>query len=254
MRSIFVIARNTVADALSRIILQIILIFGLLFLVIGFFFTFMTPGEEDKMLKDLGLTAITVFGLVMAIFIGVSLIQPEVERRTVYAVLAKPVRRLEFMLGKYLGAVAVLALSMAVMGVVLVGALFFKQQVWSPELLVALIGTFFSLMIMTALVMMISTFASSLMAVVCGFLFWSIGYSQIYLKQLAEHADNQVSRSLLLVMNVILPNFSTLDLRPAVVDGAVIPMGLIVWMVGYGLLYTTIVVALAAVLFYEREL
>jgi ABC-type transport system involved in multi-copper enzyme maturation permease subunit len=254
VRSIYVIARNTVSDALSRVILQIILVFAIMFLVIGFFFTFMTPGEEDKMLKDLGLTAITVFGLVLAIFMGVSLIQPEIERRTIYAVLAKPVRRLEFVLGKYLGAIVVLALSIVIMGIVLVGALFLKQQVWSPSLLVALIGTFFTLMIMTGLVMMISTFASGLMATVCGFLFWSIGYSQIYIKQLAEHADNAVSRGVLMALNAVLPNFTNLDLRPAVVDGAVIPALLLGKMALYGIGYTVVVIAIAAILFNEREM
>jgi len=254
MRSIYVIARNTVSDAMSRIVLQIILVFAIMFLIIGFFFTFMTPGEEDKMLKDLGLTAITVFGLVLAIFMGVSLIQPEIERRTVYAVLAKPVRRLEFVLGKYLGAIVVLALSIIIMGVVLVGALYLKQQVWSPSLLIALIGTFFSLMIMTGLVLMISTFASGLMATVCGFLFWSVGYSQIYIKQLAQHADNAWSRGVLMALNAVLPNFSNLDLRPAVVDGAMIPIELLGKMALYGIGYTVVVIAIAAILFNEREM
>ena len=254
MRSIFTIARNTVSEALSRIILQIIVIFALLFLVVGFFFTFMTPGEEDKMLKDLGLTVITVFGLLLAIFMGISLIQPEVERRTVYAVLAKPVRRLEFVVGKYVGAIAVLALCVAVMGLVLVGALYLKQQIWSPELLIAVAGMFFGLMIMTALVMMISTFASSLMAVISGFVFWSIGYSQIYIKQLADHADNAVSRGVLEVMYAVLPNFSVLDLRPAAVDGLPIPPQLLGKMALYGLSYTIVIIVIAIILFNEREM
>lgn len=254
MRSIFVIARNTVSDALSRIVLQIILVFGIMFLIIGFFFTFMTPGEEDKMLKDLGISAITVFGLLLAIYMGISLIQPEVERRTIYALLAKPVRRLEFMLGKYLGAVAVLALSVAVMGVVLVGALYVKQTVWSPSLLIGLVGIFFALMIMTALVMMISTFASSLMATFGGFLFWAIGYSQMFIKQLADHAENPVSRGLLLVLHAVLPNFTNLDLRLAVVDGTAIPVQLLAKMAAYGLGYTVVVMAVAGILFNEREM
>ncbi|UCH34139.1 MAG: ABC transporter permease subunit [Armatimonadota bacterium] len=254
MRSIFVIARNTVSEALSRIILQVILVFAIMFLVIGFFFTYMTPGEEDKMLKDLGLTVITVFGLLIAIFMGMSLVQPEVERRTIYALLAKPVRRIEFLLGKYLGALVVLALCLLIMGAVLVVALYLKQQIWSPQLFIALIGTFLSLMIMTALVLMISTFASSLMAVVSGFLFWSVGYGQIYIKQLAEHADNPVSQWALLAMNVILPNFMRLDQRLAVVDGIPISTVVIGLMAGYAVLYTVVVIAIAAVLFYEREM
>jgi hypothetical protein len=109
-------------------------------------------------------------------------------------------------------------------------------------------------MIMTALVLMISTFASSLMAVVSGFLFWSVGYGQIYIKQLAEHADNPVSQWALVAMNVILPNFTRLDQRLAVVDGVPISAVVLGWMAGYALLYTVIVIAIAAILFYEREM
>ena len=254
MRSIFVIARNTVSEALSRIILQLILIFALMFLLLGFFFTYMTPGEEDQMLKDLGLTVITIFGLVLAIFMGVSLIQPEIERRTLYALLAKPVRRLEFMVGKYLGAIAVLAISMIVMGVVLVGALYLKQHMWTPGLLIALVGVFLSLMIMTALVMMVSTFASSLMAMVSGFVFWAVGYGQAYTRQLAEHSDNRVSSTLLQVMSAILPDFTYLDLRLPVIDGVPIPLGLLSKMGIYGLGYSIVVLAVAAILFNEREM
>ncbi len=254
MRTIFIIARNAVSEALSHIVLQMILIFALMFLVLGFFFTYMSPGEEDKMLKDLGLTVITVFGLVMAIFMGVSLIQPEVERRTIYALLAKPVRRLEFVLGKYLGAMGVLAISVVIMGVVLVAALYLKQMVWSPELMLALVGVFLTLMIMTALVMMLSTFASSLLAILGGFLFWSIGYGQIYIKQLAEHADNPASRQVLEIMGAVLPNLTYLDLRPAAVDGLGIPFQLVAKVITYGVGYTAVVLAVTGVLFNEREM
>jgi ABC-type transport system involved in multi-copper enzyme maturation permease subunit len=254
MHSIITIARNTISEALSRVILQMILVFAIIFLVLGFFFTFMTPGEEDRMLKDLGLTVITGFGLLLAIFMGVSLIQPEVERRTIYALLAKPVRRLEFVLGKYAGTIVVLALAMIVMGVVLVGSLFLKQGVWSPELLIALVGVFFALMIMAALVMMISTFASTLMSVIAGFLFWSIGYAQTYLQHLSAHADNPVSVRVLDTISAVLPNFTYLDLRLAVVDGLSIPAQLLGKMALYGVGYAAVVLAIAAVLFNEREL
>ena len=175
MRAIGVIAKNTITEALHRVFVQTILAFAVLFIVGSMFFAYLSPGEEEKMLKDLGLSIIALFAMLMAIFIGVGLIQPEVERRTVYAMLAKPVRRHEFVLGKFLGALAVIAVCVWLMGGVFVAALYVRQQVWTPELLSAVAVLPLAAAIMMALVMLFSTFTSSLLSVLLGFVIRGIG-------------------------------------------------------------------------------
>src|SRR5204863_3957284 len=83
----------------------------------------LTAGQDVKIIKDLGLSSIGVFGLFMAIFIGIGLVSKEVERRSVYAVLAKPIRRGDLVLGRYLGLVLTLVVNIAVMSVALYGLL-----------------------------------------------------------------------------------------------------------------------------------
>jgi ABC-type transport system involved in multi-copper enzyme maturation permease subunit len=253
MRAILAISRNSVGEALHRMMFQVLLLFALLFMVAGTFFAYMAPQEEDKMLKDLGLSIITVFGMVIAIFMGVSALQPEVERRTIYAVLAKPVRRYEFLLGKYVGSALALALSVGVMGLVLVGTLYVRQTVVSWPLMLAVGTIFLQLALMLAVVFMVSTVASQLMTIIMGMVIWVIGYLQSYLHQLSEHAQNQFTRLGLELMNVLLPNLQVFDLRSDVVDNLPIEPQLLFAMIRYGVIYGLVVLAIAMILFNEKQ-
>jgi ABC-type transport system involved in multi-copper enzyme maturation permease subunit len=253
MRAIFAISKNSVGEALHRMMFQVLLLFALLFIVGGTFFAYMAPQEEDKMLKDLGLSIISVFGMIIAIFMGVTAIQPEVERRTIYALLAKPVRRYEFLLGKYVGSVVVLGLSVGVMGLVLVGTLYVRQTVLNFPLMIAVGTLFLQLAVMLAIIFMVSTIASQFMTVFAGIVIWVIGYVQSYLHQLSEHAQSGFTRYSLQLMNVLLPNFQVFDLRSQVVDNLAIEPQLIFAMIRYGVLYGLVVLAIAMILFNEKQ-
>ena len=254
MRAIGVIAKNTITEALHRIFLQTIVAFAVLFIVGGMFFSYLSPGEEDKMLKDLGLSIITLFGMLMAIFMGVGLIQPEVERRTVYALLAKPVRRHEFVLGKFLGALAVITACLLLMGGVFVVALFAKQRVWTPELLSAVAVLPLAAAIMMAIVMLFSTFTSNLLSVLMGFVIWGIGFSQSTLEYMGESAENRFSRTVIAVINTILPDFGNFDWRVPVVEQLDLITGSVVLkVVGYGVAYCAVVLALTIIVFNEKQ-
>jgi len=254
MRSIKSIATNMVGEALNRLIFQVILIFGVVFMVAGFFFTYLDPGEEGKMLKDLGLTTLTIFGMLMAIFMAVSTITPEVERRTIYCLIAKPVKRHYFFLGKFLGSVVILGIACLVMGLVLVLALYVKEQVWSLELLSAVGLTFVSLSIMSALVMTLSTVASPMLAVVGGFVFWALGYAQGFMHQLAAHADNPTSRGILESLGSLAPNLQVFDIRAAMVDQVYIPPSYYSWLGIYAVMYLVVVLVIGIIAFNQKQL
>jgi ABC-type transport system involved in multi-copper enzyme maturation permease subunit len=253
MRAILAISKNSVGEALHRMMFQVLLLFALLFIVGGTFFAYMAPQEEDKMLKDLGLSIITIFGMIIAIFMGVSAVQPEVERRTIYALLAKPVRRYEFLVGKYVGSVVVLGLSVLLMGLVLVATLYVRQTVLNWPLMLAVAMIFIQLTVMLALVFMVSTFASQLMTVIVGMVIWVIGYLQVYLKDLAAHAQSTFTKYGLVLMNALLPDFQAFDLRSPVVDNLAIPPELVFNILRYGVLYGLVALALAIILFNEKQ-
>ena len=110
------IATNTLREAIRNKVLYVLLFFALLLISTGVLLSTLSYVERDRILQDVGLAAIRLFGAAMAIFLGVGLIHKEVDRRTIYTVLSKPLSRAEFLLGKYLGLVATLWLQMVVMG------------------------------------------------------------------------------------------------------------------------------------------
>lgn len=254
MRGIKAVALNMVGEALNRLVFQMILVFGLLFMVGGFFFTFLDPGEEGKMLKDLGLTALTLFGMLMAIFMAISTIIPEVERRTIYCLIAKPIKRQEFFLGKWLGSAIILGITCLVMGVVLVGALYVKEQVWSWGLMNAVALTYVALILINAIVMTVSTVASPLLSVVSGFVFWALGYSQSYLHQLSTHANNGTSQKMIDVLGRLVPNLQWFDVRAAVVDQMWVPPSYYSKVALYGAIYLVIVLVIGMISFNQKQL
>jgi len=254
MRATKSICLNMVGEALSRLIFQLILVFGIAFMIAGFCFTYLAPGEEVKMLKDLGLTVVAIFGLLLAIYLAVSTIGPEVERRTIYCLMAKPVKRHWFYLGKFLGSMAILAISCLIMGLVLVFALYLKEQAWNWALLGAVSLTYIALVVVNALVMAISTFASPMLATVAGFTFWGLGYTQSYVHQLATHADNPTSRVMLEIMGVLIPDLQRFDLREAVVDLIHVPPSYVYLVTAYGLAYLVVMLAIGIIAFNQKQM
>ena len=112
----WVVATTTFHEAIRRRWVTALLGFAIVMLGISTFFTWMQPGSQQKFLRDYGLGFTVIMTLIAAVFLGVALITPEIERRTILTILSKPVTRVEFLIGKYLGLMLTLALNLAVMG------------------------------------------------------------------------------------------------------------------------------------------
>ena len=247
------IALNAINEALRKRTLHVVLLFAIVWIASGVFLTHYQVGEEFKMYVDFGLGALTIFGMLIAIFIGVSLVPAEIEKRTIYTVLAKPVKRYQVVLGKYLGALAVIAAAVAIMGVVMLIALYFKQHIFVWSMLTAVLTTYFSLVLLTALVMMVSTMFSSIMTIVVAFVLWFIGSIMQYVHQVYEHAEFFAQKLILGIVAAILPNFHHFDLRTAIANEIAIDPAEVGRVLVYGIVYSGIVLALAMILFNERE-
>ena len=117
MRPIYRVAKATFNEGLRKRFLNGILVFAVLIIGSSWLFTYLQPGAELKMLIDVGLGSIRFFGMLIAIFLGTRLIPDEIEKRTIYTLLAKPVTRTQFMLGKYLGGLATVISNVLVMGI-----------------------------------------------------------------------------------------------------------------------------------------
>src|SRR6185503_12929820 len=137
----------------------------------------LTAGQEVKIIKDLGLSAMSLFGLFIAVFIGIGLVSKEVERRSIYALLAKPMTRSQLLLGKYAGLVLTLLVNLSVMTVayyLVLGYWSWTEHAWykagwdapalDPNLLKPILLIFVELSLITAIALLFSTFSSPMLS------------------------------------------------------------------------------------------
>src|SRR2546421_5286808 len=132
LRTTVAIARNAFREAVRDRVLYNLVLFVLLLTAGAIFLGELSAGQETKIIIDLGLSAMLLFGVFIAIFVGVGLVYKEIERRTLYAILSKPIGRGQFLLGKYLGLCATLLVNIAVMGAALSLALAYIHRGWNP--------------------------------------------------------------------------------------------------------------------------
>jgi len=260
--SIQAIARNTFRENIRDRVLYNLILFALIMILSSIVLGQLSLGHEGKMIVDLGLTSISVFGTLIAIFLGISLVYKEMERRTVYALLAKPVRRWEFILGKYLGLLSTLLVNTIVMTAGLMLTLLFQRGVtWEAygRLLPAVYLIFLSLALTTALALVFSTFSTPALSALFTLFLWVIGHFNADLIKFAELTGSAGFRWAARVLYYALPNignFMTLDSRNVIqnaayaraVDGLAV-LGVTL----YGLVYCGGLVALAALIFSRRD-
>src|SRR6266540_1359735 len=160
---IMAIARNAFREAVRDLVLYNLVLFVLLLTSAAIFIGALSGGQERKIIVDLGLSAMLLFGVFIAIFVGVGLVYKELERRTVYAIFAKPVGRGEFLVGKYLGLCLTLLVNVVVMGVGVSIALLYVSGGWDPLALhiwPAVLLIYVQLMILTGIALLFSSFSS----------------------------------------------------------------------------------------------
>src|SRR5881394_2954821 len=162
-RRVAAIARNAFREAVRDRVLYNLVVFALLVIAGAIFLGELSGGQEAKILVDLGLSAILLFGVLIAIFVGVGLVYKELERRTLYAILSKPIGRGEFLLGKYLGLSLTLLVNVVVMGLGLSAAVVYVKRGWDPLVIhiwPAILLIYVELTILTAVAMLFSSFSS----------------------------------------------------------------------------------------------
>ncbi|MGH9959990.1 MAG: ABC transporter permease, partial [Pyrinomonadaceae bacterium] len=182
------IARNAFREAVRDRVLYNLVLFVLLLTGVAVFIGELSGGQERKIIVDLGLSAMLLFGVFIAIFVGVGLVYKEIERRTVYAIFAKPVGRGEFLVGKYLGLCLTLLVNVVVMGIGISIALIYVSSGWDPLVIriwPAILLIYVELMILTAVALLFSSFSSPALSALLTFLIFIIGHFSADLKSLA---------------------------------------------------------------------
>jgi ABC-type transport system involved in multi-copper enzyme maturation permease subunit len=226
----------------------------------------LTAGQDIKIIKDLGLSAISVFGLFIAVFIGIGLVSKEVDKRSVYSLLAKPIRRPQFVLGKYCGLTLTLAVNVAVMAAALYAVLFYMAwgvpkttaQSWDapaldPALLKAVSLIFVELMLVTAIALFFSTFSTPMLSAAFAFGLFIVGHFSSDLRNFQDAVDSPAAARLARGLYWVLPNLAQFDIKADVVHGQPVPLGYLAVAVAYAACYIAMLLVISMFVFARRD-
>jgi ABC-type transport system involved in multi-copper enzyme maturation permease subunit len=257
MRNVWAVAANTFREAVRDRVLYSLLFFALLMIGAAVLVGQISMGIEQSVIVSLGLTAISVIGIFIAIFIGVGLVSKEMEKRTLYALLAKPVQRWEFLLGKYGGLVMTLALNTAAMALGLYFALWMVKHPLEKSdwyVLVAVYLILLKLALIVALAMLFSCFTTPFLAILFTVAIYIAGVFAGDLRTMQAIDLTPSTMKLLRAVSYVLPNFENFNVMGAVAHGGNIPASLVWQDTSYAILYAAIVLSGAAMVFSRRNL
>ncbi len=250
--AILAIALNTFREAIRDRILYLLLVFALILIGVSRLLSLLTVGNEEKIIKDVGLSAISLFGVLTAVFVGVSLVFKEIERRTIYTLLACPVSRWQFIGGKFVGLLAVLGMNVGLMSAALIGIVALRGE--SPwPLLPAILLIFVELAAITAFALLFSSLTNPVLAALFTFTVYVTGHLSWSLELLQQKIGAGFSATLCGWLYRLLPNFDYLDVKSEAVHGLTLEPGHVATALVYGLGYTALVLLLASVVFQRKD-
>jgi len=308
---VWTIALNTLVEVTRQKVFYFLLVFGLLMIVAANFFSIFTFGEEAqhilqiKFIKDTGLGAISVFGAIIAIVATAQLLPAELENRTIYTILAKPVHRSEFLLGKYVGAALLLVISVVFMGALFLSVVFLKERNLAAAnfrdtielaesalanqkditpaarqkvlaearekaervvaeirktagydgILKALVAVQVKLLLVAAITLMLSTFATSLVfTVVVSVMIYFAGHLEPVARRFYAGSESALGKLLSGIMTGIVPNLAAFDLADDLFAGTPLEWLKVLKIASYGAFYLLVTLTLAHLCFRQREI
>jgi ABC-type transport system involved in multi-copper enzyme maturation permease subunit len=254
--------RETVRD---RVFYNLVL-FAVLLVAASILIGQLTAGQDVKIIKDLGLAATSLFGLFISIFVGIHLVSKEVDRRSVYPLLAKPVRRSELIVGKYAGLLLTLLANIIVMTVAIYAVLFFLsrgvpaniQSAWDapamdPALLAAIALIYLNLAVVTAVAVFFSTYSSPMLSAAFTIGIYVAGQFSADLKRLDLIVDSPAAATLAKACYYVLPDFAKFDIKLAVVHGIPVSGAYLISTAAYAAMYVAALLFGAVMIFSRRD-
>jgi ABC-type transport system involved in multi-copper enzyme maturation permease subunit len=266
VRAISWIAVNVFRESVRDRVPYNLVLFAVLLIGSSYLLAQLTAGQDVKIIKDLGLAATSVFGLFIAVFIGIGLVSKEVERRSIYSLLSKPISRPQLITGKYAGLVLTLAVNVGVMTLAMYLVLGYLTWIESaefkasweapgtdPALLKAMLLIFVELMLVTAIALFFSTFSSPILSAAMTFGLYVAGNFNADLKNFEQVVDSRAAAWLARGLYHVLPDLSSFDIKTQVVHGLPVPAGYIAGSVAYGAVYIAALLLAATVIFSRRD-
>ena len=252
-KPIFSIAKTTYKEGIRNKIFYNILFFGLLIICSSIVFNKMTVGDETKIIKDLGLSCISLFGLLTILLLGTNHIYQEFEERIIYSVLAKPISRGDYLLGKYFGILFIIVIEIVAMFILTVVLLVAIRGIVYWILLKGLYTIFLELALLCAIAILFSSFMRPQLSIITILAVYIIGHSTSELRIVMAGKGSYCGTKMFEVVYYLFPNFDNFDITPQVVHNLqLVPFHLTLVSL-YAVFYTTLVLIIATQIFKRKE-
>lgn len=247
------VAQNTFREAVRDKVLYVLLFFAAVTIFGSKALGWISIGQDIKIMKDISLAALSIFGALIAIFVGTSLIYKEIDKRTLYTILSQPMHRHEFILGKYLGLSALLGVVTVIMTgtaslyIVLMGggldAVFF----------LAVLLIYSKLLLVTAFAVLMSTMTSPILGAVIVFSAYVFGHATGVFMDLPPQFDGTFAKQMLEIVYFIVPNLGQFDIRAEAANDVPIRMAYVLFVLVYGAAYSAVLLVLASLAFEKKD-
>jgi ABC-type transport system involved in multi-copper enzyme maturation permease subunit len=250
---IYAIAINTFKEVIRDKIFYSLVFFALLLLGASVLLSTLTVGERSKIIEDLSLAGINIFGVIIAVFVGIGLVYKELEKKTIYTIISKPIHRHEFLLGKYLGLALTLFVYISVMSVFFLVILHFTSDSAPLKLLWAVLLIYLELLVIEAAAVLFSSFSTPILSATYTLAIYVIGHLTKDLIGLAVKAKDEGARAVLSFLYYLLPNLENFNIKSDIVHDVPVNYSFIAMSMCYGVLYTAALLALSVIIFQKRN-
>lgn len=254
MRAVFSVAATTFRESIRNRTVLGILILALGFIVSALLLAELSLDQRVRVITDWGLFCVSIFGVILAILIGVSLVHKEVRRKTLYVILSRPIRRWQYVVGKYLGLVLTLLVQVGIMSAALILLLWGTGEPPGALLVKALLAILAEILLVAALAVFFASFASPYLSGLFTLGLFVVGRSLETLGTLADKVESTVVHGFLKGLFFVLPDFADFNLSNRVVHQVPIGLNELGWLWIYGIGYLGVLLFFGAWIFSRRDL
>ncbi|MFA9452404.1 MAG: ABC transporter permease [Candidatus Aminicenantaceae bacterium] len=247
------IALNTFREAIRDRILYLLLFVAVVSLVFSRLLALLTVGDRIKIITDVGLASLSLFGALMAILIGTGLVYKEIDKKTIYTLLAKPIHRWQFLLGKFFGLILVLFVMLSLMSLIFILILLLHSGKLEWGMFVGLAFIFLEMCLITAVALFFSCFSTPILSTIFSLAFYVIGHVSWGLETLIGKLNSGFAKAVARVFYTLIPDLENFNFKTEIVHHLPIPPQVFLYATLYGLCYTAFVLALAMLVFRRRD-
>lgn len=253
MKRVLAIFENTFKESLRQRIMLLLVVFGILMIVISIFIGPFALGETYRIMRDVGLGVTALFSILIIIVIGSGLLYRDIDKRTIYTVVTKPVKRSEIIIGKFFGLIALVTILVAAMAIIQQLAIFLIFGMFDPLLLIAIPFTILEAMVLLSIMLLFSSFSTPTLSVIGGIILYIIGHASPDIAAFANIARVPIIRYAAFTAYYILPNLENFNYRLHLVHGLDLFTDQLLFSLLYGIIYTIVILYISIIVFDKKE-